>query len=269
MDKCIEGTSFTYSHDNHKAYYKADLGDLSGFKIYLYGMNTCLNCDRYDENDYGKGHKMFLPQLAYNAHTDKSGCVNICMMHHPLEKIANRSAIEGVLNKKFQVQIFGHLHRPASKVDTSIHIQSGALQPPIDESNAGDSYFSVYNIVELEIEPNSVLIVRLFVERYNSDTDKFEDLTSESQEFKINLLKHKSRWSGQNKTSKDEPENLPEGISARQIMLSFLRSSSRDRLIEEMWEYNNQKSLHDNCIDFLKKMEKDKRLTELWNRLSK
>jgi DNA repair exonuclease SbcCD nuclease subunit len=264
MQKCIDDVANGYDHNEHKAYYKELIGELDGYKIYLFGMNTCLNCDCYDEDDNGKGHKMFLSPLAYNAQVDKTGCINICMMHHPIDRIANGDKIKEILNKNFHLQIFGHLHKPASSVDTSVHIQSGALQPPKDNTDIGDSYFSVYNIVELEIEEQSKLLVRLFVERYDSSTDRFEELKNESQTFRIPLSKHENRWTSEKKVC-EETENLPAGVSARQIMIRFMGHPSRHKIIKEMGgTLCKDKSLNDNSIDFLKKMEKEKRLDELW-----
>lgn len=102
-----------------------------------------------------------------------------------------------VVDKKFQIQIFGHLHKPASDSNNSVHILSGALQPPINGEEDKKWYFSVYNILELDIESKEqaldVLKVKLQVEKYNGQD--FEHNTEDSRIFEIELMKpHINRW---------------------------------------------------------------------------
>ena len=103
--------------------------------------------EKYDDNN--KGHKLFVPKLAYNIDAPVEGSINILMMHHPLSRIKKGAEIQEVLDRKFQIQIFGHLHKPASDDNNAVHILSGAFQPPADGDKS--EYFSVYNILELEM----------------------------------------------------------------------------------------------------------------------
>lgn len=269
MQQCIDNKHFKYNHIEHSAYYKKTLGKLNDYTIYLYGMNSCLNCDWDDENDFGEGHKMFLPRLIYNIPVNTEGCINISMMHHPLDKIVDGENIAKILDKKFQIQIFGHLHKPASNVDTSVHIQSGALQPPSEETDASQTYFSVYNIVELEVKSldKDVLVVKLLVEKFNEMTEKFEHLNDESHTFTVPLKKHENRWKKGCSDVDSKTQQLPAEVSVRQIRLTFLQFPSRGNLIRELGKYDDSKSFNENCIDFLKKMEENGRLMDLWNKL--
>jgi predicted phosphodiesterase len=269
MQQCIDNKHFKYNCIEHSAYYKKSLGNLNDYEIYLYGMNSCLNCDCNDENDFGEGHKMFLPKLTYNIPVNTEGCINISMMHHPLDKIVDGENIAGVLDKKFQIQIFGHMHKPASNVDTSVHIQSGALQPPSEETAASQTYFSVYNIVELDIKSlkKDVLIVKLLVEKFNEMTGKFENLNDECHTFSVSLKKHENRWNKSGSDVNSKTQTLPADISVRQIRLTFLQFPSRESLIRKLGKYDDSKSFNENCIDFLKKMEEKGRLMDLWNKL--
>lgn len=271
MQQCLDNKDFNYNPKNHQAYYKKELGCIDNYKIYLYGMNSCLNCDWYDENDFGKGHKMFLPKLTYNIPVETEGCINISMMHHPLDKILNGESIAKIFDKKFHIQIFGHLHRPVSDGKTTVHIQSGALQPPIDENDKSEAYFSTYNIVELYISPETkdVLHVKLRVEKFNKIEECFEELDSECHDFNVPLKKHNSRWEKQYVKNKKQVEIFPDNVSIRQIRLSFLQYPTRRNLIQELDEYDENKSLNENCILFLKKMEDKGKLVELWNKLNR
>lgn len=63
------------------------LSNIGAYHINLYGMNTALISDWYDVDDDGKGHKLFLPKLAYNIDAPQKGQINILMMHHPLNRV--------------------------------------------------------------------------------------------------------------------------------------------------------------------------------------
>lgn len=166
---------------------------------------------------------MFLPKLTYNVSIETEGYINISMMHHPLDKVLDGDSIAQIFNKKFHIQIFGHLHKPVSNGKTSIHIQSGSLQPPVDENDKSEAYFSAYNIVELDILPEAkdVLHMKLRVEKFNSNEERFEELDSESREFDMPLKKHNNRWENECVKDKKQIEDLPENISIRQIRLAF------------------------------------------------
>ena len=268
MQRVLDNDNYQYAPETDKVYYQKHIDSIGGYKVNLYGINSCLTSDWYDEDDDGTGHKLFLPKLSYNMPVETEGCVNISMMHHPLEKIAFGDEIGSCLDTKFHVQIYGHLHKPVSSIDTSVRIQSGAFQPPEYAADEKEGYFSVYNIVELDIKrsnPNDTLVVKLQVEKFNKDSKKFEHLIQESPTYEIPLKKHNNRW-------KDEPidgiktdhQPLPEGVSIRQVRLTFLQSDSRVSLIKKYSKYNDKISLNANCISFLNKMEENDKLSELW-----
>lgn len=170
------------------------LSNIGAYHINLYGMNTALISDWYDVDDDGKGHKLFLPKLAYNIDAPQEGQINILMMHHPLNRVKNGREIQKTLDKKFQIQIYGHLHRPASDDKGAIHILSGAFQPPTGGKES--EYFSVYNILELDVKEDindDTLNAKLYVEKYNKET--FEHLNEESKTFEVKLKKNReNRW---------------------------------------------------------------------------
>lgn len=269
MQRVLEENEFKYNPNSDTAYYSKLLGTLSGYDINLYGINSCLTSDWYDEDDNGNGHKLFLPKLSYNIPTENEGCINISMMHHPLEKIASGTEISNLFDKKFHIQIYGHLHKPVSSIDSSIRIQSGAFQPPKSGNKNENGYFSVYNIVELDVkneDTKDILVVKLQVEKFDDLSEKFEHMEDESSSFEIPLKKHTNRWAV-NQIKESKSEQLPEGISIRQIRLEFLQSDSREYIMKYFNKYEEGKSLNQNCIDFLKKMEEECKLHVLWNKL--
>ena len=49
----------------------------------------------------------------------------------------------------------------------------------------------------------------------------------------------------------------------RHLRVKFLNLRNQKRIIKQMSTYDDSKTFHDNCVDFLKEMEKQGRLEEL------
>ena len=269
MTKCLEEKdTLPYDNNKDKAYIMSQLGELNGYPVMLYGMNTSLCSDWHDRNDFGKGHKLFLPKLSYNVCGNKTGCINIVMMHHPTSRLACGEEIAKVLDDKFHIQIFGHLHQPASYTNEVIHIHSGALQPTSSESDSSDGYFSVYNILEMRVSnKNGVdyLNIHLGVEQFDAEAKTFKKMQDESKDFVIALQKNVNRW------NKDEcelqpKEALPQDITERTIKYRFLQLDNPKEIMLQMdYSYDEEKSHNKNCILFLQKIQSEQRMLELWN----
>ena len=169
-----------------------------------------------------------------------------------------------MLDRKFQIQIFGHLHKPASDDNNAVHILSGAFQPPADGDKS--EYFSVYNILELEMGDSDTLNVQLYVEKYNKDT--FEHLDQESKIFKVKLKKrHPNRWLTKKEGVKMKTLNLTDGVTLREVRFTFLQSPKVVKIMKDFGIYDSNKSLSANSVHFLKMMEETNRLSELWKKL--
>lgn len=273
MTKCLDGDKdVLFNHAEDKAYMRKELTSIGNYKTILYAMNTALNSDWYDFNDSEKGHKLFLPQLCYNAETEEEGCINIAMMHHPISYLAKGEEISRTLDAKFPIQIFGHIHKPVSDNTVSIHIHSGALQPHQEGIDKDDAYFSVFNILELDVvheNENDILSVMLHVIQYDKRTKAFKKMKDESKQFSIKLKKHNNLWDEQQvEDSKSIKKELPEGVTIRKVRFSFLQHPNPKAIINELSTYVESKSYTENCVDFLKKMEEEGKMHELWNRLN-
>lgn len=263
MMKCHGSDESPYNSEQDKAFLKAHLNNIEGVPVFLYAMNTSLISDWYDINDYDKGHKLFLPKLSYNANADTEEAINIVMMHHPVDRLSHAEEIKSVLDENYQVQIFGHLHKPASICGNNICIHSGALQPPKYEGDTSENYFSVFNIIELDIvhkESRSFLNVVLRVQKY--DNNRFIELAEESKTFEVELKKHINRW------EKGKEEVLPEGVTIKKIRYAFLNQPNPKACINKMSVYDESKSHPQNCVEFLQKMEAEHKMTELWDFLN-
>lgn len=265
MCKLINSEDSVFDEENDKAYYKQEIGVLKDYPVVLYGFNTCLNSDWFDEDDHGVGHKLFLPMLGYHALVDNSGTINIAMMHHPLDRIAHSGSISTFMDKHFPIQIFGHLHKPVCREDNCLHIQSGALQPQTD-SEGGDEYFSVYNILDLNVisdeKGKDLLQANLSVQRYSPESEGFETLESEGHSFTTRLHRTPSRWRNDQKLL---TESLPLDVSKRQIRLCFLNFHDQKSVIKRMniYTYNDNISLHENCFRFLETVDKQHKYATL------
>lgn len=267
MAKCLDDKKKQYNSLIHKMYVKYPLSQVGEYQINLYGINNALISDWDDIDDDNKGHKLFLPKLAYNIDAPVEGNINILMMHHPLSRIKNGTEIQKVLDSKFQIQVFGHLHKPASDDNNAVHILSGAFQPPIDGDQS--EYFSVYNILELEEGGNGSkdnLNVQLYVEKYDKET--FEHFGQESKTFKIELKKRQpNRWLIKKEGEKMDTIKLPDGVTLREIRFTFLQSPKAVKIMQDFGLYDSNMSLSANSVHFLKTMEETNRLSELWIKL--
>ena len=267
MAKCLEEANEPFDSKKHKMVMHYKLSNVGEYPINLYGMNTALTSDWYDINDEGKGHKLYLPKLAYNIYVEKEGQINMLMMHHPVDRVKNGIEIKDILDKNFQIQIFGHLHSPVSDSNNAIHILSGAFQPPSEDNDT--DYFSVYNILELEIATEAgedILKTRLLVEKYNKNT--FEHLDTECKQFRVKLKKtHQNRW--QNKMEEIKDDSLPLGISKRESRFAFLQSPRNVQIMKDFGRYDEQRSNSLNAVSFLNWIDENNKMSDLWNKLRK
>lgn len=269
MTKCLdEDEDVVYDNEKDKAYMMTNLGFIGNYPITLYAMNTALCADWLDVNDFGQGHKLFLPKLSYITKANKENCINIVMMHHPIHNLVCGEQIKNKLDENFQIQIFGHLHKPVSDNNNAVHIHSGAFQPPKDENDKSGDYFSVYNILELDVESEDEidnLTVRLRVEKFNEDTKEFVEMEAESKNFKLHLNKSANRWDAANQIQQGM---LPKGITERTVKYKFLQLDNPKAIMRNLnYSYDEDKSHNKNCIDFLNKMQSEQRMLELWNEI--
>lgn len=108
----------------------------------------------------------------------------------------------------------------------------------------------------------------LSVQRYNSESEEFETLDSESHSFKTQLHRTSNRWSYDN-GQKSLKENLSLDVSKRQVRLRFLNFHDQKSVIKRMniYAYDNNISLHENCFRFLEIVEREYKYAILWSLL--
>ena len=270
MTKCLEeGENVKYDNRTDKAYMMTELGSIGNYLVKLYAMNTALCADWDDIGDSGDGHKLFLPKLGYITPADKDGCINIAMMHHPIDNLVHGERISCKLDENFQIQIFGHLHRPVSNENGAVHIHSGAFQPPKYEGDHSGDYFSVYNILELDVtseDGKDNLQVMLRVEKYDEALKDFREMDTETKSFVLPLDRRVNRWAEEKQAL---PEALPEGVTERTVKYRFLQLDNPKAIMSRMrYSYDESKSFNKNCIEFLNIMQIEHRMLELWNEIN-
>jgi DNA repair exonuclease SbcCD nuclease subunit len=256
--KCINGVDGFTCEEVDKMYWKQSLAEISGFKINLFGINSVLTSDENDEKN-----KQFLPKFTYRI-TKETNHINMMMMHHPINDIISHDKIEKELDERFDIQLYGHIHKQSSATGKSIKIFSGSLQPPESDD---DQYLPVYNIIDIDIENMTDLKLTLHARKWNGEC--FIDFTEESKTLKLNI-QHDNPW--ENKSKEDLKENnLPQGVKIREIQYAFLSHRNPRSIINRLYNnsYNDDLTLHVNCIKFLQKIKNENRFTDLWELLSK
>lgn len=256
-------------HDGAEMFWHSEFEDnLEGYKVNLYGVNSALisDLDDYDPAPNRKeGHRLFLPQIAYRGAKYKDGIINILMCHHPLDFLLNKDEIAKDLDKRYALQLYGHVHIANSDVNNNaVHIYSGSLNPGDVNDN---TYKPVYNIIELSIETHDnesdVLNVNLRVQKY--DGEQFVKDEEQSKLFKVTLKKHDG-WRDCNKTVEAIEQNLPDGLSKRDVRHKFKQCPNSKEIIKRMYsQIDCTGSAYMRNQVFLEKIREDNRWVELYN----
>lgn len=277
MEKCIEDSNIPnlkIDLDRDKMFWQTELdNDFHGYNVNIIGLNSALSCDDNDWSEDWKptGHKMYLSVFAHNnleLSSDKQ--INILMMHHPLKFIVNGEKLSEKFDKQFLLQFYGHVHLPGSLQSRdrgAVRVFSGAMQPPkcYNEEDK-KKYIPIYNIVELDYyeDNGSFLEVNLIVNKWNGST--FGCYDEQSKQYTIELPCAPNRWKEQRNKKK---VILPDGVSEREIKISFHDQLNHKGIIEQMYKglYDTSKNDYHNCRIFLAKVDEDKRWVDLWNLL--
>jgi len=255
--KSFNGVDDFTCDEADKMYWKQNLAEISGFKINLFGINSVLTSDEDDEKN-----KQFLPKFTYRI-TKETNHINMMMMHHPINDIISHDKIEKELDKRFDIQLYGHIHKQSSETGKTIKIFSGSLQPPGSDD---DQYRPVYNIIDIDIENTTELILTLHARKWNGE--RFENFREESKTHKLNI-QHDNQW--ENKSKEDSKENnLPQNVTIREIQYAFLSHKNPRPIINKLYNnsYLEELSLHKNCIKFLQRIKKENKFTDLWKHLN-
>lgn len=262
----------TSEYDKSPMFWRTEFDEsLNGHKINLYGVNSALISDLgdYDTDEKRKdGHLLYLPKQAYHSAKIADGVINILMCHHPLKFLRDSDDIAKDLDKRYALQLYGHVHIADSNMENNaVHIFSGSLNP----GNINDKrYLPVYNIIELSINPvnkeQDVLTVKLCVRKYNGEN--FNEDKEQSKEYRVILKKHDT-WVKERQQEETKQSSLPDGLTKRDVRHRFKDSPQAKDIIKSMYpEINCNVSAYMRNQVFLEKVRTDNRWLDLYNKLS-
>lgn len=267
MLKALEDNINDY--DNANMFWHSEFEEkLNGYEINLYGVNSALISDLKDYDpipNRNSGHYLFLPKMAYRGAKIRDGVINILMCHHPLQFLINKDYIEKDLDKRYALQLYGHVHIANSdSKNNAIHVYSGSLNPG-DVND--ETYKPVYNIIELSITKhdhnNDVLNVDLHVRKYTGEC--FEEDVQQSKLFKIQLKRH-NEWLKKSIQQIPSEIKLPIGVTKRDVRHMFKEHPQSKEIIKKLYpniECNCSAYLRNQI--FLEKIREDNRWVELYN----
>lgn len=242
---------------NDKGFRKeVELGTLDNYVIKLHCLNSTLACDEDEVNDPDaiapNEHKLFLTKYAYNPDTPIT-TVNISMMHHPLAWIENNKTIQEEFDRKFKVQIYGHVHTQSIEQDregkSAIRLQCGSLHP--GKYGAPEFYPPIYNILELNVTRG---ILRLNVICYSWDGEQFKKNDRFCYTKKLSLPKKSKRSAHQRMEVSQTKSKEMSAKEMYEIRYRFFSSCHIKEIILAMNSkaYDENKPEHANAISFFR-----------------
>ncbi|MBQ7576432.1 MAG: metallophosphoesterase [Bacteroidales bacterium] len=259
---------------NDKGFRKeVKLGTLDNYVIMLHCLNSTLVCDETEVNDpnaiAANEHKLYLPKYAYNADTPITN-INISMMHHPLAWFENSKAMQDEFDRKFKVQIYGHVHTQSIEQEregkSAIRLQCGSLHP--GKYGNPDLYPPVYNILEIRVSKG---ILRLKVICYSWDGERFMKNERFCYTREMVLPKKKKRTAHQRREVSQTKSNEMNAKEMYDIRYRFFTSRHIKEIILAMnpKAYDESKPEHANAISFFRsisaKVDEVARLQEKLN----
>lgn len=247
---------------NDKMYWVSKLFEENGYTINLIGINTTLLSDSDDKN-----HKQFLPVHLYKIDKQQR-VINISMMHHPVDEIKDGNKVAADLDKRFLVQLTGHVHVPSSEKGSVLKISSGAFMPPMNENEEPeDGYNPVFNIISFEIA-NDNLRVKVQPYKWEWSTEDKDDGVFEKQDAETYSLKANDGTVMAQTTEKTL--KLPKDIRERDIEIKWINHPYNETIVKEM--YPDFEIKHDFLLDsteFFGRLKADDRYQELYDLLKK
>lgn len=247
---------------NDKMYWVSKLFEENGYTINLIGINTTLLSDSDDKN-----HKQFLPVHLYRIDKQQR-VINISMMHHPVDEIKNGDKVAADLDKRFLVQLTGHIHVPSSKKGSVLKISSGAFMPPMNENKEPeDGYNPVFNIISFEVA-NDEFHVDVQPYKWEWSKEDKDDGVFVKQEVDTYYLQPNDGTVMAISTEK--VLKLPEGLRERDVEIKWINHPYNETIIKKMYPdfYIKHDFLRDST-EFFGRLKADDRYQELYELLTK
>lgn len=142
----------------------------NNMKLKLVGLNSCIISNHDDHKEKGIDREMIIGQSQIPKYEENIVCVSLC--HHPVEFWKFVDVIQDRIDKRIDVQLYGHKHEQAvSKTQERLVINAGATQP-----TRGKDWRPRYNWVSFEcfLKDNDRHIrVKTFPRVLSDDRDRF------------------------------------------------------------------------------------------------
>lgn len=253
-----------------KLYWKKFIGSESGYDVHVIGINTALISGKDDfDLQNGTGQKMFLPKCSYQLKREKNE-IYISMMHHPVTHILDGSNIEKKLDSRFQIQLYGHMHKQSSDVSNAIKIYSGSLQP--GEPEEGE-YVPIYNLLELYVNDMGGK-KRLTVDLYSRQGNDMGFVLYKQEKVPLSVsLEYNNQWAvtiprstGGNDTQQETTgTTVTMKHTVNELNYLFLTISNAKSIMRKMYADHYDARLSDkiNRLRFLQRVKKDNKYEEL------
>lgn len=237
-----------------------------GMKLKLRGMNSCVISSHRD-HDNGSVRKMIVGQYQLPKYEENVTWVSIC--HHPVVFWKFVDEIQSRLDKRVDIQLYGHMHQQA--IDASperLVINAGATQP-----TRGNDWSPRYNWISFDcekIDGDRIIKVKVFPRVLSKDRDRFEcdvENCSENTNFfpytlnvdekrRKNLHDNESRIRHINEKEIDS-QVIPQGI-AKEIVYNFFQLSyvCQSEVLTELKLFRNEYA-GKRYIDLIEKIIED------------
>lgn len=245
---------------------KRPLGSLGEYAVSLIGLNSTLCCDQYDFSTKfpEKSHSLFLPKVACNQVKSKYD-IFISLMHHPItDFILNGDKLQAEFDLRYNVQLFGHIHKQSTRADNNIKIYSGAFQP---DENDDNEYFPVYNIITLEVNGNE-LTVAIKSRKWNGV--QFVNYPEGSETHTISL-EPINTWTDEEKekavAQKQEVADMDKKYKVQKMFMDCIERKRIKIMRDCGYDYDNKKSGISNSVLFLKWIDKENKWDELESKM--
>ena len=140
-------------------------------KLKLLGMNSCIISSQDDHKNKDIIRQMIIGQSQIPAYEDDTVWVSLC--HHPVEFWKFKDSIQNKLDKRIDIQLYGHKHEQiVSKNNDRLVITAGAAQP-----TRGIDWTPRYNWISFEcikIGNDRHIVVKVYPRILSTDRDRFE-----------------------------------------------------------------------------------------------
>lgn len=256
VSDCVVNTKAGKKKEYGDKFYWEDELKVGPYSLRLHGINSCYVSDWDDDK-----HDQILPKELYYT-TNNKNVVNVSVMHHPLEFVKDAPNVEEEIDRLYQIQFYGHIHKQTIVNKAALKIYSGAIMPPKSERNGEDAYEPVFNLIEFN-EGEEVIMVTVKPyrwERTSKDDGVFIALKEEGP-YEMAVDSASAKTVEQGKVLK-----MPKGVNQRSVEVDFLQSGRTDKIISQMYEgFEFSDDAVADTSTFLDKVREDDRYIDLYN----